>query len=187
MSASPLRSIYQIKVTLQDVSLPIWRRVQIDSTSSLEDCHSALQIAMGWENNHLHEFVKDGVRYGVPDEEFSNNTEDEQDFRLQQLLKVEKDSLIYLYDFGDGWEHVVELEKILPFSIETKLPECIDGSRMGPPEDVGGPPGYEMFVEAIADKSHPNHAEIIEWIGEDFDVDFFNVVEINEMFDEYFK
>ena len=89
---------------------------------------------------------------------------DEQDFRLQQLLKAEKDSLVYLYDFGDGWEHIVELEKILPFNIEAGLPLCIDGGRTCPPEDVGGPPGYEMFQEAIADKSHPNHAEIMEWM-----------------------
>ncbi len=185
MTAQHLRSIYQLKVTLKYSSPPIWRRLQIASTDSLEDVHIALQIVMGWTNNHLHQFVKDRVCYGIPDEDFPSDMLDETDYRLDQLLKKEKDTLMYEYDFGDGWMHDVVLEKILPFKTDIKLPVCLKGSRACPPEDVGGVPGYEMFLEAIADPSHPEHEDMLEWIGGDFDPGQFNLAEVNDLLREY--
>jgi hypothetical protein len=170
---------------LKGTRQPVWRRLQITSTDTLEDVHIALQIVMGWTNSHMHEFTKGLDRYGVPDEEFPSDIEDEIDFRLDQILKKEKDTLNYLYDFGDGWEHEVVLEKILPFDPSTVLPVCLEGSRACPPEDVGGIPGYEMFQEAITDPSHPEYEDMLEWIGGDFDPEHFDLAEVNDLLREY--
>lgn len=179
-----LRSVYQLKVTLQGIQPPIWRRILIASTENLEDLHFTLQVVMGWTNSHLHEFMLNHERYGALDEDFPPNLRDEVDYRVDQLLKEEKDKLLYVYDFGDGWEHEVVLEKILPFEPGADLPKCLKGSRACPPEDVGGPPGYQMFLEAISDLSHPEHDDMAEWLGGDFDSEHFDLAEVNDFLQE---
>ena len=185
MTARSLRSIYQLKVTLKDAQPPIWRRFLIASTDNLEDVHIAIQIMMGWTNSHLHEFAKGRDSYGIPDEEFPSEVRDETDYRLDQLLKKEKDKLNYVYDFGDSWEHEVVLEKISAFEPGAVLPVCLEGSRACPPEDVGGIPGYEMFLEVISDPSHPEYEEMHEWIGDEFDPERFDLVQTNDLLREY--
>lgn len=185
MTARSLRSIYQLKITLNGVQPPVWRRLQIASTDNLEDIHIALQIVMGWTNSHLHEFTKSRDRYGVPDEDFPSDVKDELDYRLDQILKKEKEKLNYAYDFGDGWEHEVVLEKILPFEPGAVLPVCLNGSRACPPEDIGGVGGYEMFLETISDPSHPEYEDMLEWIGGDFDSEHFDLAEVNDLLREY--
>jgi hypothetical protein len=186
MKTRPLRSIYQLKVTLKWSRPPIWRRLQIASTDNLEDLHIALQIVMGWTNSHLHEFTSGRDRYGVPDEDFPSEDHDEIEYRIDQVLHKEKDKLIYTYDFGDGWEHELVLEKILPYKTSTVLPLCLKANRACPPEDVGGVPGYEMFLEAISDPAHPDHEEMLEWLGEGFDAEHYDLSETNELLREYF-
>ena len=183
--ARVLRSIYQLKVKLKGIQPPIWRRLQVASSDNLEDLHIALQIVMGWMNCHMHEFRKGKVRYGVPDEDFPDSIRDEINFRLHQVMDKEKDKLIYEYDFGDGWEHEVVLEKVLPFEPGVELPVCLKGNRACPPEDVGGVPGYEMFLEAISDSSHPEHDDMLEWFGGDFDAEHFDLAEANGLLREY--
>ncbi len=185
MTVRSLRSVYQLKVTLKGIRPAVWRRLQVASTDNLEDIHIALQIVMGWSNSHLHEFKKGRVRYGMPDEDFPSDILDEVEYRLDQVLKIEKDKLIYDYDFGDGWEHEVMLEKILPFDPGVVLPVCLKGSRACPPEDVGGIPGYEMFLEAVTDPSHPDHEAMLEWVGGDFDPEHFDLAEVNDLLREY--
>lgn len=176
-----LRSIYQLKVTLKYIRPPIWRRFVIVSSESLADLHIALQIVMGWTDSHLHEFSKEKGRYGVPDEDFPSDIRNESKFRIDQVLKQEKDELLYTYDFGDGWDHEVVLEKILPFDTKTQWPTCLNGGRACPPEDIGGAPGYEMFLEAIADPNHPEHDSLTEWLGEPFDSEHFDLAEVNDL------
>ena len=170
---------------LKYVQPPIWRRLQVASTDNLGDVHIALQIVMGWTNSHVHEFTRDHARYGIPDKDFPSDVLDELEYRLDQVLKKEKDRLSYVYDFGDGWEHEVVLEKILPFETGVVLPVCLDGERACPLEDVGGIPGYEMFLEAISDPSHPEHDELIEWSGGDFDPEHFDLALTNDLLREY--
>lgn len=180
-TAKSLRSIYQFKVTLNGIRPPVWRRFVIASTENLADLHLVLQIVMGWTDSHLHEFAKGSERYGVPDEDFPSDIHDESKFRIDQVLKQEKDKLRYTYDFGDDWDHEVVLEKILPFDTQTKLPVCLNGSRACPPEDIGGPPGYEMLLEAIADPNHPEHADVLEWLDEPFDPGHFDLAAVNDL------
>jgi hypothetical protein len=145
-------SIYELKVTLMHIAPPIWRRIHVSSDIKLCCLHDALQVTMGWSDSHLHQWEKDGKYWGVPDDdELEGDIEviDESRVPLGRLLEVEGDSLIYLYDFGDDWRHEVVLEKILSAATEAKHPICIAGERRCPPEDVGGPHGYEEFLEVI--------------------------------------
>lgn len=187
MTVKHLRNIYQIKVVLNGAKPPIWRRLLVPSNLTLGRFHTVLQVAMGWTDSHLHQFIADGVFYGIPDEEmdFGMEVKNENKFKLSQLLKSEKDSLIYEYDFGDGWEHKVTLEKILPYGSDISLPQCIKGKRACPPEDCGGIWGYHDLLGIISDPENPEYESTLEWLGEDFDPEALDLDEINALLIEY--
>ena len=172
--------IYQLKVTLSGVEPQVWRRLLVPSTLSLKRLHQILQIALGCTDTHLHEFAAHGLTYGTPHSEYENATRDEADVLLSEVLVKEKESLVYEYDFGDGWEHTVVLEKVLSTTPDMSVPICIAGQRACPPEDCGGPGGYEVLLEAIRDPSHEEHQTMREWIGDDFDPDDFDQAKIND-------
>ena len=171
--------IYQIKVTLKGSKPPIWRRLLVRGSMTLPQLHDVLQVAMGWDNYHMHQFIAGGQLYGEPDPDFDLDVIDERRVTLDRLLPREKDAIVYEYDFGDGWEHKIELEKILPFDPKTTLPICIKGKRACPPEDVGGVWGYEEFLQAINDPNHPEHESYLDWVGGEFDPEYFNMDEVN--------
>jgi yecA family protein len=179
MTVDPKPSTYQLKVTLSRSKPPIWRRFLVPDTMDLESLHHTLQIVMGWGEYHLHEFIHGKQRYGIPDEEFDDSTIDEFDITIGELLKSEGEVLTYLYDFGDGWEHEVLLEKIRPFRPDAELPRCTTGARACPPEDVDGIYGYERMLRILCKPSHPEHEEMLEWLGDDFDPRLFDKDEIN--------
>jgi hypothetical protein len=165
--------LFQLKITLLEITPPIWRRVQVlDCT--LGDLHKVIQAAMGWENCHLHRFIIDGVRYGVPEPELKLRNEGK--VLLSQIVpKGDKGFRFrYGYDFGDGWMHDVVFEGCAPNDVGQNSPVCLDGSRACPPEDCGGPYGYPEFLEAIAERKHERHAELLEWIGGKFDPEEFD-------------
>ncbi|MBK5942076.1 plasmid pRiA4b ORF-3 family protein [Halochromatium roseum] len=174
------RKIYQLKVTLKQTKPPIWRRVLVLNRTPLADLHEILQTLMGWTDSHLHQFIVEGQYYGAPSpyDDFMEMA-DERQYRLDQLLKKEKASMIYEYDFGDGWNHKITLEKILPFDQAQRLPQCLKGKGACPPEDVGGVWGYYAFLDALANPEHPEHDELKEWIGGDFDPDELDLDDIN--------
>jgi hypothetical protein len=132
--------IVQLKVTLQNIEPPVWRRVLVDADSTLDHVHEVIQAAFGWWNYHLHEFEIDGTRYGVPDpdDDWGPPTVDERRIRLDTVVTAGS-TFDYLYDFGDDWGHRVTVEKILPAEAGTTVPACIGGRRACPPEDCGGP------------------------------------------------
>jgi len=181
-----LRKTYQLKISLRDTKPPIWRRFLIDSSVALPKFHQVIQIVMGWTDSHMHQFIAGNRCYGMPDPDFGfEEILDENKYRLNQLLKKEKESIHYQYDFGDGWEHKITLEKILPFDTETLLPVCIKAKGACPPEDIGGVWGYYDFLEALDDPDHPEHEESKEWVGGDFDPDVYDIKEVNELLKEY--
>ncbi len=185
MATKQSRFIYQIKITLMGSKPPIWRTVLVPCDIKLGALHGVIQMAMGWTESHLHQFIANKKFYGVPDEDFELETEDETKYKLSQLLTKEKDSLIYEYDFGDSWEHKILLEKILPFDTEIALPVCLKGKRACPPEDCGGIWGYEELLNTISDPKHPDYEEMMEWLGGEFDPEEFDLDEINEDLAEY--
>lgn len=177
---------YQLKILLQDSKPPIWRRVLVENDVPLSTLHVIIQIAMGWADSHLHQFVVAGKFYGVPDPDIDfAEILDESDYGLDHLLKKERSSILYEYDFGDGWMHKVTLEKILSSDPEAVRPVCIKAKGACPPEDVGGIWGYYGFLEALEDSDHPEHEEYMEWIGEGFDPDAYDIKEANELLSKY--
>ena len=191
MAVKQLRSIYQLKVSLVGSKPPIWRHLLVHSHIDLEILHIVIQISMGWANCHLHQFEKDRIIYGIPDDEFGGDfgfdSEDESEYKLSDLLKREKDSLIYEYDFGDSWTHKIILEKILPFETSSETAKCIKGKRACPPEDCGGIWGYSELIETISDPSDPEYEETMEWLGGEFDPEYFSLDEVNELLLEHVK
>jgi hypothetical protein len=170
-------AIYRLKVSLRGIRPPIWRRFLVPANITLRRLHDCLQEVMGWTDSHLHQFEAGGVIYGRPDPEFGVATINETTARLAQVLRRPKDRLTYEYDFGDGWEHDVVLECILPPAPTARYPIVEDGKRACPPEDCGGPYGYLRFLEILADPRHPEHGEMLEWAGGEFDPGAFQVPE----------
>ncbi len=180
------KNIYQFKITLKDIKPPVWRRIQVPENYSFWDLHVAIQDSMGWVDCHLHEFttiVKNQNQIksiGLPDFEMMEFDvlpgweEKISDWFALDKLKV----MDYTYDFGDNWEHRVELEKIIKKKDKTVYPVCIKGKRACPPEDCGGVWGYEEKLKIIKDPKHPEYDEIAEWMGEDFDSEEFDCAEV---------
>ena len=173
-------TIYQLKISLADTKPPIWRRVQVFSSTTLQELHFIIQESMGWYNSHLHQFLIDGVEYGKPAPEYDFHVTDEAKIKLSKVVGGEKVKFLYTYDFGDGWDHTILVEKILPRDPKVIYPICIKGKRACPPEDCGGPWGYVEFLEAIQNPSHPDHDDMLEWIEGAFDPEEFDLDEVNQ-------
>jgi len=183
-NAKPKPAIYQLKITLLGIQPSIWRRIQVPNTLRLCCLHDAFQAVMGWTDSHLHEFEQEGKYWGVPEtDEFGGlEIRDEGKVPVGKLLKVEGDSMVYVYDFGDDWRHEVVLEEILPSETRTK-PVCLAGERRCPPEDVGGPHGYQEFLQVIFEPGHEEFDHFRGWAGGKFHVEEFNLKEVNEILD----
>jgi len=159
----PPKSWLQLKVTLHEMKPPVWRRILVPDNLSLAELHEAIQISMGWENCHLHEFIIDKVHYCDPQEiepipEIIQ--ENELNFRLSDFSLQEKSRFIYVYDYGDNWEHRIQVEKILPLDQPPPLGQrvfCIKGKGPCPPEDCGGVYRFQGIIEALNDRQHPHH------------------------------
>ena len=178
----PAKTVYQLKVTLQDLDPPIWRRLLVPSTVPLAKLHKIIQRAMGWEDSHLHQFLVGKKIYGTVDpDDFGGGpkTLSERSHTLEQVAFRAKMKLLYEYDFGDSWEHDIVLEKLLPPEPGVKYPRCIAGKRNGPPEDVGGIWGYAHLLDAITHPASSDDRELIEWVGGDFDPEAFDLEAIN--------
>jgi hypothetical protein len=163
--------VYQLKVTLQDIKPPIWRRIQVRGDITLLKLHKILQAAMEWEDYHLHQFIVGETYYAIPSPEdpWPRETKNERRARLFQLAPAEKARFIYEYDFGDSWRHEIVVEKILNPEKIPEHPVCLGGRRSRPPEDCGGIGGYYDFVEAVSNPEHPEHDGMLDWAGGEFD------------------
>jgi hypothetical protein len=197
--------VHELKITLRGSKPPIWRRVAVPSDMYLSDLHEVIQIVMGWTNSHLHQFVVPYTQPKPTREELASldwqaryekltmcrdrcwsdprfeleETEDENKVMLSELAPAVKSKFIYEYDFGDDWEHLVEVVKIGPQAEDVKYPFCISGKLACPPEDCGGIWGYYEMLEALKDSKHEQHNEFVEWIGGKFDPERFDLEQIN--------
>lgn len=175
-------TVYQFRVTLQDSKPPIWRRIQVPESYTFWDLHVAIQDAVGWCDYHLHEFemanpsTGSAVRIGTPYEDAEDVLPEEKQ-KIADYFSLENPVAYYVYDFGDNWEHKVELEKILPRE-NIDYPVCIKGKRACPPEDCGGIWGYAEFLKIISDPGHEEYEDMMEWIGGEFDSEHFDVSEV---------
>jgi len=170
---------YQIKVSLRGAKPPIWRRLVVPASATLADLHVIIQYAMGWDDYHLHVFDVGGIRYGVPEPELQFR--DEARVRLSDVAPTERAKFRYEYDFGDGWEHDIVVEKILDEPVKQAV--LHGGRRASPPEDCGGIWGYAHLLEVLADSTHEEHEQLSTWVGGEFDPDEFDIDGINDLLD----
>lgn len=178
---APATAVFQFHIELRDIQPPIWRRIQV-ANISMNTLHECIQTAMGWTNSHLHEFEIEGDRYGDPEllnDGWNDDIDDERDTRSitldSLLIRAEKGfQFKYIYDFGDYWQHLITFEGTFPAKPKIKYPLCLEGARACPPEDVGSTPGYEEFLQVLADPNHEDHEHMQEWSGGSFDPEHFS-------------
>lgn len=173
---------YTLHVQLLHIEPPIWRRVRVEGPDTLRKLHHILQAAFGWEDTHLHDFLIDGKTYAQLDIdaglEFMDlaKTFDDRKTKLNKVLRPDS-HIIYQYDFGDGWYHQIVVENIETVEDESwGESRVLDGARACPPEDVGGPPGYEVFLTTLRDNPDSEEAtHYRQWVGPGFDSERFDI------------
>lgn len=173
----------KIRVSLDGIEPEVWRRLVLPASWNLEQLHLAIQAAFNWWNYHLHEFRIGGLRYGDVGVLTEDATADDPrvfDFREVRLLDFEQGAAFnYIYDFGDDWHHSVVIEQFVAVDAP-RYATCVDGARARPPEDVGGVPGYERFLEIMSDKSDPEYADTKRWCGGYFDPEWFDLAVVDK-------
>lgn len=164
----------QLKITLDEVEPPVWRRIVVRDDLTFLQLHKIIQAAMGWQDYHLHQFELASPRLFIGtrshDDPFFGDSPrmlPERGTRLAEVLE-KKRKFRYWYDFGDDWWHTIVIETRLPDEPDLPAADLLAGERACPPEDCGGPWGYAGTLEAAADTSHPDHEGLREWLG-DFD------------------
>jgi hypothetical protein len=163
-------AIAHLRIKLDDVEPAVLRRVLVPVTIRLDRLHLVLQAAMGWTNSHLYEIRARDVGWGGPDHDFGDGPLDASKATLVDVLEdLGARSLKYLYDFGDGWEHSIRIERVTDAVPGMTYPMLAEATGRCPPEDVGGPWGYREFLDAIADPDNEEHDERLEWIGGSFE------------------
>jgi Plasmid pRiA4b ORF-3-like protein len=181
--ASQPATVHQLKIALRHIHPPIWRRVQVSSAASLATLHAVLQRSFAWTDSHLHEFEAGRRRFGSPQLDGGwGEEEDVQDERRVTLGRVaprKGAKLLYRYDLGDDWQHDIVVEEILPADPTSHSPRCLDGRRAAPPDDCGGPFGYAELLDALAEPTRKDHAEQLEWLGDGFDPEAFDLAATN--------
>lgn len=170
---------YRLKITLVGLEPPVWRQVLVPGDVNLAGLHWVIQYVMGWSNSHLHMFHVGKQRFGPKTPDW-DRIQDERQVILQDIAPKAGSKFFYEYDMGDSWMHQVRVEKITRLESSFLKPECLAGERACPPEDCGGIGGYEDLLAAIRDPKHEQHDEMVEWVGEDFDPEAFDLAAANK-------
>lgn len=175
-------TVLQLKITLVGVTKPpIWRRLLVPADIRLDRLHHVIQAAMGWQDYHMHVFTAGDAEYGEPDPELGYA--DERKTTLGRVIGGAGERMRYTYDFGDGWEHDIVVEKVLRAEPGMRYPTCVAGRSRCPPEDCGGAWSYMELRETLADPDHDEHQEMLEWLefetASEFDPAAFAVDEVN--------
>jgi hypothetical protein len=174
--------LYELKLTLLYLEPMVWRRVRVPCDITLAQLHDVIQVAMRWDDDHLHEFIIGRKRYGIPEPDpigFGDPAVDEGIVRLNGVAKP-KAKFVYLYDFGDDWTHEVRIERELESESGKREAICVAGENACPPEDCGGVPGYLDKLDILADAKHEDYGRILEWLGDDFDPRHFDADQTNK-------
>lgn len=171
--------VFQLRIQLKDVHPTVWRRVLVPGGVRLRKLHDFLQAAMGWTNSHLHSFTIGDQLFGMHFDDYPEEELDESEHTVLGALHGGVRRFGYEYDFGDSWEHEVTVEATTFSPLGLKHAVCIDGQNACPPEDVGGPYGYQHFLEALSDPLHEEHDSYLVWVGYKFDADAFDLATAN--------
>jgi len=174
-------TICQLKITIVDIEPPIWRRVLVPAEMTLDKLHETIQAAFGWWDYHLHQYMINGHGYAIPDPEYADElapTIDEQGVTIRDIFSAS--TIVYEYDFGDDWKHLVEIESVaMAADPNMRYPVCTGGARACPREDCGGTPGYARMLEILGDPTHEEYREMKTWAGRKYDPEKFDLVAID--------
>lgn len=154
-----------LRISLADITPTIWRQIKVSDDLSLYGLHHIIQISFGWKNYHLYQYLLHGIKFGNPELLDDMESINDQVVPFVALAKKEGDTLEYEYDFGDGWNHRILLEKILIEEHTLPFPICLAGERSAPPEDCGGPTGYDNLLSILKDKKHLEYKATKHWAG----------------------
>ncbi len=172
--------MYQLKITIDGIAPPIWRTIRVPETFSLNKLHHIIQLSFGWTNSHLYMFGEYENKIGDPilweDDEYP--TLWDKKVKIKDVLQNVGDELKYEYDMGDGWEHMVVLERIEDGG--SKIARCLDGARAAPPEDCGGIDGYQELIHHRCHPEKDGYIELIEWLGDEYDPELFDLKVVNK-------
>lgn len=178
-------TVHVLRVTLLDVSPPVWRLVRVPSVVSLSVLHSILQVALGWEDRHLHEWRVGDAYYG-PGQEDGGDDEDDSAVTLADVAGADS-VLHYEYDLGGGWEHLVEVVSVEPYDATVAPVAVLDGARAVPPEDTGGPSGYEALLAALANPEDLDHDDAVAAFGDSLDPEAFDRLLVNHRLETFWR
>ncbi len=160
-----LKNVHRLKVTLRGTKPPIWRRLEVPADITLHRLHTVIQRGFGWQDSHLYLFETPVGLYGVPDPDDDLDIRSAANKKLSAVADWPGDRIRYEYDFGDGWEHDVVVEAVLPAEAGVAYPRCTAGRRAGPPEDSGGVGGYADLLGVLASPAHEDHPALLSWLG----------------------
>ena len=181
LEAPPAPAIYQVRIALSEIAPAIWRRLLVPADTSLAHLHHIIQAAFGWWDYHLHQYIVDERYFGDPNPEFADELPpmtDEREASLRDIVGAKE--IIYEYDFGDRWRHIIEIESVAVVpEAGMRYPACTGGARSRPPEDCGGASGYEELLQVLADPDHQEYASMKTWVGKKFAPERFDPAETN--------
>jgi len=163
-------TIDRLRISLDDIRPEIWRVVENQTSASLKAVHDVIQAAIGWQDYHLRDFDAGGRRYGLPDPEWPiDDLAAAKNTKLASLIERGVTKMTYTCDMGDDWRRTITIEAVETGDAKINYPRFVAGQRRCPPEDVGGLPGFENFLDIIADPAHPEHREVLRWYGRPYD------------------
>ncbi|MGE0633395.1 MAG: plasmid pRiA4b ORF-3 family protein [Pseudobdellovibrionaceae bacterium] len=171
--------VYEFTVSLEGTSPVVWRKFLAHEIINLDELHLLIQMTMGWEAKHLFEFVFGDKIYAHPAHADEMNLESTEGILLSDVLGGGKE-FSYIYDFGDYWKHKVEITNVLEHDPRLNYPACIAGENACPPEDCGGPGGYEELKEVLTGKKSDEKDEMLEWVGGFFSPNTFDPNFVNK-------
>ena len=174
--------LLQLRIQLVGMDPVVWRQVLVPALVTLPKLHQIIQAVMGWQDSHLHEFEINGVRYGQPNPEWDQGLDavrSEAGVRLEECL-ADRKSFTYVYDFGDDWQHLIQVEEEVHADQLQSRPVCLAGECACPPENVGGIMGYQHFLSVMSDPTAPEYEDFCSWLGvRAFDPRFFDLKQAN--------
>jgi hypothetical protein len=193
-----------LKITLDGSEPKIWRRVEVHSGLTLHDLHFVIQNVFEWENSHLYQFIvtpqgkltqramREARYYHVMPSDpvfdtFRSNDRRADQALLAQIFRDDVRQMIYEYDFGDSWKHLIKLEKRTVGGDQDHVPVCLAGENAAPLDDMGGIPGYYQWIDALRDKNSAVREQAIGLLGADFDQGRFDLAEVNWRLSKAFK
>jgi len=168
---------WRVTITIADITPPIWRTLLIPESLNFAQIHEVLQADFGWTDSHLHRFNIGGVLVGAPELDDFTHMFEAEDLRLRDLAlyPFADPKILYEYDLGDSWRHWIVFERRVALAKGQTQPQLVDGARAAPPEDVGGPPGFEEFLKAWGNPKHPRHKARRTWAGPAYDPEAFDI------------